>query len=142
MSSSNGVRIWAIGGVVFAATMMTMLGIWQILVGIAAIVDDDFFAVTPNYTYEVDTTTWGWIHLILGVIVLLAGFALFSGAIWARAVGVFLASLVAINNFLFLPYHPLWAILVIALAVFVIWALVTVTRPERPAEVPASMMPR
>lgn len=118
-------RMWAIGGMIFAASMMIMLGIWQIIVGLAALIDDEFFLATPNYTYEIDTTAWGWIHLIIGVIVALAGFFLFTGATVARAIGIILASLSAIANFLFLPYYPLWALVIIAINIFVIWALAT-----------------
>jgi hypothetical protein len=121
-------RAWAIGGVVFAGTIMIILGIWQFLIGLAAIINDEFFVVAQQYAYELDLTGWGWLHLILGVIVLLAGLAIFTGAIWARAVGTLLAILVAINNFFFLPYYPLWSILVIALTVFVIWSLATAPR--------------
>jgi hypothetical protein len=129
MTQSNNARVWATGGMVFAAAMMLMLGIWQIIVGIAALVEDDFFVVAPNYTYEIDTTAWGWIHLVIGVVVAAAGLFLFTGAAWARAVGITLASLSAIANFFFLPYYPLWALVIIALDVFVIWALAT-ARPR------------
>ncbi|GAA4453979.1 DUF7144 family membrane protein [Phytohabitans houttuyneae] len=125
MAKSSASRSWAVGGLVFAATMMIMLGIWEVFVGIAAIVNDEFFVVGPNYTYDIDTTAWGWIHLILGALAALAGFFLFTGATWARAVGIGLAALVAINNFIFLPYYPLWSLAMIALAVFVIWSMAT-----------------
>lgn len=116
-------QTWAVSGMIFAAAMMVMVGIWQVFVGIAAIAEDNFFVVAPNYTYEIDTTAWGWIHLILGIVVALAGFFLFTGATWARAVGIVLAGISAIANFFFLPYYPLWAIIIIAVDVFVIWAL-------------------
>lgn len=125
-------RAWAIGGVIFAASMMVMLGIWQIIVGIAALIEDEFFLATPNYTYEIDTTAWGWIHLIIGVVVALTGFFLFTGATLARVVGIILASLSAIANFLFLPYYPFWAVLIIAINIFVIWALASAG--SRPAD--------
>jgi hypothetical protein len=130
MSDSNGGRAWAIGGLVLAATLMIMLGLWQIFVGIAAIVDDAFFVAGPNYTYELSTTGWGWIHLILGVVTVAAGMGLFSAATWARVLGILLAILVAVNNFLFLPYYPVWSIVIIALAVFVIWSLATTSRRD------------
>jgi hypothetical protein len=114
---------WAIGGMIFAAAMMVMLGIWQIIVAITALVDDEFFVVAPNYTFDLDTTAWGWIHLILGVVVTLTGFALFTGAIWARVIGIIIATVSAIANFFFLPYYPFWAIVIIAIDIFVIWAL-------------------
>lgn len=125
MARSSTTQAWAAGGVVFAATMMIMLGVWQVIVGIAAIAEDEVFLAAPEYTYELDTTSWGWIHLVLGAVVAVTGFFLFTGATWARAVGILLVSLSAIANFLFLPYYPLWALAVIALDVFVIWALAT-----------------
>jgi len=120
--------IWATGGLVFAGVIMIMAGLYQVFVGIAAIAKDEFFVVAPNYAYNVDTTTWGWIHLILGVIVAIAGFFVFRGAYWARGVGIFLAVLSAIANFFFMPYYPLWAIVIIAFDVFIIWALATAPR--------------
>lgn len=116
---------WAVGGWVLAAWLMILLGIWSVLVGIAAIARDEVFITTPGYTYGVDLTGWGWIHLVLGVIVLAAGLSLFSGAAWARAVGIILAVLVAIDYFLFLPLHPLWSVVVIALSIFIVWSLAT-----------------
>lgn len=121
---------WAIAGVVMAASLMILLGFWGIIVGISAIASDNIFVTNLDYSYDIDLTAWGWIHLILGVIAVLAGFALFSGAVWARVVGIVLAILVAINYFLFLPFYPLWSIIVIALSVFVIWSLATVSRRE------------
>lgn len=129
-TSSGTARAWAVGGLVFAAIMMIVLGIWQGIMGIAAIAGDEFFVVSESYAFEIDTTAWGWIHLILGALVVLIGVALFSGAMWARAAGIVLALLVAINNFFFLPYYPIWSIVVIALAVFVVWSLATVGRRE------------
>jgi hypothetical protein len=114
---------WAVGFIVFAAVMMIMSGVFQALAGLAAIFENEFYVTTRNYLFEFDVTAWGWIHLILGVIVALAGFSLLSGATWARVVGIALAVLSAIANFLFIPYYPFWSLLIIALDVFVIWAL-------------------
>ena len=110
-------------GYVFAGVIMIMVGCFQAIVGLAAIFEDEFFVVSPNYVFEVDTTTWGWIHLLLGLLVAFAGYALFAAKTWARVVGVTLATLSAIANFFFIPYYPFWSILMIALAVWVIWAL-------------------
>ena len=117
---------WAVGGMIFAATVMSMVGVFQAIVGLVAIIDDEFFVVTRNYTFDIDTTAYGWIHLLLGIAVAGAGFALFAGRVAAAAVAIFLASLSAVANFFFIPYYPLWSILVIALDVWVIWSL---TRP-------------
>lgn len=141
MNDGSTARAWATGGLVFAATIMIMLGIWQVFMGIAAIVEDEFFVVAPNYTYEIDTTAWGWIHLILGAIITASGLSLFTGATWARVVGIGLALLSAIANFFFLPYYPLWSIVIIAVAVFVIWALAN-ARPRPRAEDTTPAHPR
>ena len=114
---------WAVGFIVFAAVMMIMGGVFQALAGLIAIFENEFYVATRNYLFEFDATSWGWIHLILGVIVALAGFSLLSGATWARVVAITLAVLSAIANFLFIPYYPFWSLLIIALDVFVIWAL-------------------
>ena len=74
---------------------------------------------------QFDATTCGWIHLIFGIILLLAGFALFSGAVWARTVGVILAVISAIVNFAWLPWYPVRSITMIAVCVAVIWGLTT-----------------
>jgi hypothetical protein len=114
---------WAVGFILFAAIMMMMTGVFQALAGLIAIFENEFYVATRNYLFKFDATTWGWIHLILGVIVVLAGWGLLSGRTWARAVGITLALLSAIANFLFIPYYPFWSLLIIALDVFVIWAL-------------------
>ena len=117
---------WAVGGALFAGVMMIMIGVFQIVAGISAIAEDDIFVKTPNYVFDLDVTTWGWIHLLLGILVVFAGWALIAGRVWGGMVGIALATLVAIANFVWIPYYPFWSILTIALAVWVIWAL---TRP-------------
>jgi hypothetical protein len=117
---------WAIGGIVFAATIMILIGVFQIIAGLVAIIDDDFFVVGPNYTYDIDTTGWGVIHLIIGIVVLLGGFGLLARKLWAAVLAIGLAMISAIANFFFIPYYPFWSLLMIALAVFVIWSI---TRP-------------
>ena len=117
---------WAIGGLTFAATMLVLIGIFQVIAGLVAIFNDDFYVLTANYTFDLDTSGWGWIHLIIGIAVILVGYFLYAGATWAGVTAIVLAMLSAVSNFFFIPYCPFWSILVIALAVWVIWAL---TRP-------------
>lgn len=117
---------WAIGGIVFAAAAMLIVGCWQAIMGLAAIINDDFYVVTSNYAFDLDVTAWGWIHLIVGALVALAGLALFAGKTWGAIVATVLAGLSAVVNFFFIPYYPFWSLLIIALDVWVIWAL---TRP-------------
>ncbi|MDI2125001.1 DUF7144 family membrane protein [Yinghuangia seranimata] len=113
------------GWTVFAGVMMIFGGTLAIFQGIAAIAEDDIIVKTRNYSFSFSTTGWGWIHLILGIVILLAGIALFSGALWARIIGVLLAGLSLVANFIWLPYYPVWAIVVIAIDIAVIWALCT-----------------
>ncbi|MFB7589967.1 hypothetical protein [Streptomyces sp. NPDC056169] len=113
------------GGTVFAAVLLSLSGVLGILQGITAIAKDDVYARVGNYVFEFDLTAWGWIHLVLGIIVVLTAVGLFMGANWARATGIVLASLSAIANFLWLPYQPWWALTILAIDVFVIWALCT-----------------
>ena len=117
---------WAVGGITFAGVMMILIGSFQIIAGLVAIFDDNFYVVTQNYTFDLDTTAWGWIHLILGIIILVSGYYLFAGRPWAAVTAVVLAVISAIANFFFIPYYPFWSLLMIALSVWVIWSL---TRP-------------
>ena len=121
--STREVGGWTIGAVVFAGVMMMLIGTFHAFAGLAAILDDQYFVVGQNYAFELDVTAWGWIHLILGLVVAAAGWGVFTGAAWARVVGITLAMLSAIANFFFIAYEPVWAILIIALDVFVIAAL-------------------
>ena len=114
---------WAVGFVLFAAIMMVMSGVFQAIQGLVAIFENEFYVATRNYLFKFDATTWGWIHLLLGVVVAFAGWGLLSGRTWARVVGITVAVLSAIANFAFIPYYPFWSLLIIALDVFVIWAI-------------------
>jgi hypothetical protein len=114
---------WAMGWITFAAFMMIIIGAFQVIAGLVAIIDDNFYVVGKEYVFKFDSTTWGWIHLLLGILVGLAGISLFSGAIWARTVGVIMAMISAIVGFAWLPYYPVWGIIIVAIAVSVVWAL-------------------
>lgn len=122
MSQREG-SAWAAGWIAFAGFMMIMLGAFHAVAGLVGIIDDQFYVTTQKYVFQFDRTTWGWIHLIVGIIVVLAGFGVFSGALWARIVGVILGVVSAIAAFAWLPYYPIWGIAIIAVAIAVIWAL-------------------
>ena len=117
---------WALGAIAFAATILTMVGVFQVITGLVAIFNDEFFVVARNYTFDLDVTVWGWIQVIVGVIAIAVGFGLYSRATWAGVTAIIIASLSALANFFFIPYYPIWALVVIALDVWLIWAL---TRP-------------
>ena len=114
---------WAVGWTMFAATMMILIGTFHVITGIGGIAEDDIYVKGANYIFQFDVTTWGWIHLFLGLIIGFAGYGLFSGAVWARTVGVLLAGLSAIAGFAWIPWYPVWGILFVVMAVSVIWAL-------------------
>lgn len=114
---------WAVGFTVFAGVMLVTIGILHALWGLVALFNDEFFVVGANYTFKFDATVWGWIHLLGGIIAILAGFSVFAGRVWARVVGVAIAVISLIANFASIPYYPVWSIVIIALDLAVIWAL-------------------
>ena len=109
----------------FAGIMMVVVSIFMILQGIVAIANDEFFVEAPNYTYNVDITGWGWIHLVMGVVLLLVGIGVTTGNIFARIAGMVVVVFVMVDNFLFIPYYPFWSILLLALDAAILWALAT-----------------
>jgi hypothetical protein len=114
---------WAAGYAAFAGVILVMIGFFQAVAGLVAIIDDQFYVVGQEYIFQFDVTTWGWIHLIIGLVVLLSGFGIFSGNVAARTVGVLVAAISGVAAFMWLPWYPVWAIVIIALDVAVIWAL-------------------
>ncbi len=122
---------WVTAGTTFAGVLLLLIGGFHFLAGLAALVDDQFYVATQNYWFEFDITAWGWIHLLAGALAVVAGIYVFSGATWARIVGIALAVLSALVNFAFVPYYPWWSLLIIALDVWIIWAL------SRPVDVRA-----
>jgi len=111
------------GWVMFAGIILIPVRIVQAFAGLVGILEDQFYAVTPNYVVQFDATTWGWIHMIVGLIVVAAGFGIFSGNVLARTVGVFAALGSMISVFFWLPWYPVWGVIVIAMDIAIIWAL-------------------
>jgi hypothetical protein len=123
LSRGQETTSWAVGFILFAAIMMLMSGVFQALTGLVAIFENEFYVQTRNYLFQFDATTWGWIHLLIGLVVAFGGWGLLSGRTWARALAITLAVLSAIANFAFIPYYPFWSLLIIVLDVVVIWAI-------------------
>ena len=119
---------WASGLTAFAAVMLSLVGLLDIFRGIMAIAEDDIFVTTRNYAFAFSLTSWGWIHLALGVVAVIVSFGLLRTAMWARVVGVGIAGLVIVANFLSLPSYPVWSVVMIALSSLIIWALCVVPR--------------
>jgi len=107
---------------------MTMLGLFHILQGFAAVSNGAFYVENPGYVFASNVTTWGWLHILGGIIVTLAGFWLLVGDAYARAVAVVVALLSAIGNFISIPYYPVWSIVLIALDFLIIWSVTTYGR--------------
>ena len=124
-SSRSG---WAVGLSLFAGIVMIIGGVFNAMEGIVALARNEIYAATPRYLFAFDLTTWGWIQLILGIVVAIAGFGVITGQLWGRLVGIALAALSMLANFAFIPYYPLWSLSIIALNVFVIWALCVYNR--------------
>ena len=113
----------AMGLTAFTGIMMTLAGVLQAMVGLTAIINSAFYPQVAHYTFQFSPTAWGWIHLFLGGTIVVAGLSLFLGQIWARIVGVILALVATLACFAWLPYYPVWALLIMALNAAIIWAL-------------------
>jgi hypothetical protein len=112
-----------IGWIVFASVIMLLEGSLQAIQGLVAIFKDDFYVVARDRLIAFDFTTWGWIHLAIGVLVFFAGMALLSGRLWGRTVAVVLAVLSAMAQLTFLDAYPVWAVIIIALDILIIYAI-------------------
>ena len=121
--TTREVSAWAVGWTAFAGIIMVVLGLFHSIAGISAIVNNELYVITPEYLFQFDITVWGWIHLIGGIVVIMAGLWLFTGAVWARVIGVAIAVASMVANFAWLPYQPVWSVAMITVAGFVIWAL-------------------
>ncbi|MFZ2526685.1 MAG: hypothetical protein WAX14_03370 [Rhodococcus sp. (in: high G+C Gram-positive bacteria)] len=132
MSDSRGstTQKVAAGTSIAGAVILITVGILQLLQGIAAVAENELFVVGVEYTFKFDLTTWGWIHIVFGVVIIVVGLALLTGATWARIGAIILAALSILVNFAWLPYYPWWSVLIIALDIVVIWAVST-WQPDR-----------
>jgi hypothetical protein len=129
--SSRDRNVGAIAFISVAGALMVLNGFFQALYGIAAIANDEVLVQAPNYTYKFDITTWGWIHLVFGIVLTFAGFGVYLGATWARLFGALVAGLSAIAAFASIPYSPIWSLVVLTVDIFIIWALLAHGREMR-----------
>lgn len=113
---------WA-GWVYFAACLLLLAGTFQLFAGFTALLNDTFYAIKDTTLIAFDITTWGWVHLVLGIFLLCTGVALFNGSGWARVVAVLLVSLNFIVQFAFIGAYPIWSVIVMVLDLIVIYAL-------------------
>jgi hypothetical protein len=113
-----------VGWVFFAGIMMVTLGFFQAMAGFVALFRDDYYLVTRGgLVVTLDYTAWGWIHLLLGVVALLAGLAVMAGQTWGRVIGIILAAASAVANMVFMAAYPAWSIIIITVDIIVIYAL-------------------
>ena len=120
--NTGGTTGWY-GWVVFAATIMIINGSFNVLQGVVALFDDEWYVATANGLVTFDLTSWGWIHLIFGVLLIAVGLALFKEAVWATIAAIILVALNMFSQFVFMPAYPIWSIIAIAVDVLVLWAL-------------------
>jgi hypothetical protein len=124
---------WA-GWLVFAAVLMILLGALHAIQGLIALFNSEYYLVGPGgLSVHLDYTTWGWVHLIAGAVVLVAGIGVLVGQTWARAIGILLAVVSALANFTFIAAYPVWSCILIALDVLIIYALAVNGRELRAA---------
>ena len=121
------------GWITFAGVMMILAGSLNLLYGIIAAVNDEWVVFTNRANVYLDISEWGWVHIIVGAVVLISGLGLFSGNILARTIAVVVASISLVVNFFFIPVYPLWAITVIVIDLLVIWAVTAHGREMREA---------
>src|SRR5262249_41269072 len=114
---------FSFGLILFAGCMMLLMALFHFFEGLAAVTRGSFYAAVPNYAFKVDITAWGWIQIVLSIVVAAAGIYLFMGKLWARIIAIIVALVSAVTNFLSIPYYPLWSILLVVLSLLVIWAI-------------------
>ncbi|MFF5567893.1 hypothetical protein ACFY7Z_19385 [Streptomyces sp. NPDC012623] len=115
---------WAVGGSILAGVLLLVTGATNILQGVTGIRSDAFLNTVTGYAYRFNLTSWGWIHLGIGVLLAVTGLALLATRHrWARYIGIGLAALNLVAQFMYLPYQPVWAGVGMALSAFMIWAL-------------------
>jgi len=113
-----------VGWILFAATMMVLLGALHAIAGLLALLNDQYYDVGKgDLAVDASYTVWGWTHLVVGAVIAVAGVALVYGRTWARVVGVAVAGVSVVLNVAFLAASPVYAAIIIAFAVLVIWAI-------------------
>lgn len=112
-----------VGWIYFAGAMLILGGFFQAVAGLVALFKHTVYIATSSSLVLLNFTQWGWVNLIVGVFLVLAGMAIFSGRLWGRVVGVIAAVLSALTNFAFFQAYPLWSLVVIVVDVLVIYAI-------------------
>lgn len=120
-----------VGWIWFGGMMMILAGFFNIITGLAAIFADRVYMPTPARLLLFDVSTWGWLHLILGVLILATGIAVMTGQTWARVAGAVLVMLNALTQLTWIAVNPWWSLAVIAIDVLVLYAIIVHGREAR-----------
>jgi len=118
-------QVLAAGASIAAGALLFTSAVLTVLQGIEAVVKDKPLIIGPNYVYKFNTAGWGWIHIAVGIVLGIVAVGLITGAVWARVTAIVMACISIVAMFLWLPYYPMWSIIVIALDVIVIWGVAT-----------------
>jgi hypothetical protein len=118
-------QVIAAGASIGAGALLLTSAVLTVLQGIQALVDHRPLIIGSNYVYKFNATGWGWIHIAAGIVLGIVAIGLISGAVWARVTAIVMACISIVVMFMWLPYYPMWSIIVIALDVIVIWAVAT-----------------
>ena len=123
-SSTGEMNTWAIGLIFLGSLMMMLLGSLHLVIGLSALIQDEFFQVRPGFGLEMDVTAWGWLQIVFGFVMMGTGFWIWTSSPTARLIGIGLIALAAIWNFYSIPYYPLWSIVTLAMCLAILWALI------------------
>jgi hypothetical protein len=112
------------GWVMFGGAMMVLLGAFHAIAGVTALTHSAYYVAKPtDLVVHVSYTTWGWVHLAVGLVAVATGMGLFRGQLWARVLGVLVAAVSALLNFVFIPAYPIWSVLMVTFDIVVIYAI-------------------
>lgn len=123
-AAKGEIHTWAVGFIFLGSMLMVLLGSFHIVQGLAALLQDDFFRVREHFDLRMDVTVWGWLQILLGIVLMVTGIALWTSSTLARVVAIGLTALAALWNFYSIPYYPAWSILMFAMCIAVLWALI------------------
>src|ERR1043165_2438632 len=122
LAGKETVTLWG-GFILFAGGIMILIGIFTVMMGCIALFDESWFVTPPSQVLLWGYNAWGWVHLIVGLFALAAGFGVIRGRTWARVMAVIVAGVNALSQLLFTSAYPMWSVIVIALDVIAIYAL-------------------
>lgn len=112
------------GWVTFASVLLIISGLLHLMEGLVALFNNNVYLVTEKALIAFNFTAWGWIHIILGIILLTAASSVLVGGYWGRTIGVIVAIFSIVANMSFMSSYPIWSLIMIAIDVFIIYALI------------------